>query len=423
MRRDNWISRDSSGFHWRRKQKCRQTLILLLTLAGAVLVGWFSFDPIYMMVTGTALPNQVHRQNPAEEPQPEPELSVPEQTAEELPAEEQPEPEQTAEKGFPSRSLYLPESVLGSPERLAQVLESCREMGADGVVFDLKNSAGRVLYDSALAVCREDMSLSDAPYSLEAVCRQIEAAGLIPVGRLYAFRDSTSTKTMSAGAVKYMDSQINWIDNSLANGGKAWLNPCNGQSREYILSLVREAAARGISCLILDGVQFPEGYSLHLATYGVSGQPDRSAVLSSFLREAVQAAEPESCEIWPVINLMTASQASQIRCGEHPEQLLEAAGRGLVDLSLSQFGTGVRTERLTIQEPSSFPYESVRDALEASEEVLGDGQIQLAAMAQTSVQELEQLEEQLRAAKESGIEKVFLCAADGQYRPEMLEKS
>ena len=34
-------------------------------------------------------------------------------------AEEEPEPEQTEEKGFPSQSLYLPESVLSSPERLA----------------------------------------------------------------------------------------------------------------------------------------------------------------------------------------------------------------------------------------------------------------------------------------------------------------
>ena len=66
-----------------------------------------------------------------------------------------------------------------------------------------------------------------------------------------------------------MDSPVNWIDDSKANGGKPWLNPNDKEAQDYIIALVEEAAGNGLGAILLDGVQFPEGVSLNLATYPV----------------------------------------------------------------------------------------------------------------------------------------------------------
>lgn len=150
-------------------------------------------------------------------------------------------------------------------------------------------------------------ALSTVPYSLETVTASILEHDMTPVGILYTFKDHVSTASMYDAAVKYMDSQINWIDNAQSAGGVPWLNPNHPMARDYLVQLVDEASRRGVEYIMLDGLQFPEGYSLELATYGNTGPLDKSAVLADFVAEAEAAAASNGGEVWPVINLTSLS--------------------------------------------------------------------------------------------------------------------
>ena len=158
------------------------------------------------------------------------------------------------------------------------------------------------------------------------------------MGRLFAFKDRTATAHMYDSAVKYMDSEVNWIDDSRDNGGKSWLNPNNREAQDYIIALTEEAVGMGLEAVLPDGVQFPEGVSLNLATYGNTGTLDKSAILTDFLTRARGAAEGKGGYIATTVNLLSAAGLSDVRYGDDVAAVISAAGRAVVEVMPEQFG-------------------------------------------------------------------------------------
>ena len=354
-------------------------IIAIVLVFGAV--GWFAFDPINQLVSDFQLPNWGQSQGEASS---EAISASSASSASSAPVV----PDSGEHTGLPERTAYLPTQTLFNPTALSSALDSLKAQGVEGVAFELKDSTGVVLYDSQLEIVANNLALSTVPYSLETVTASILEHDMTPVGILYTFKDHVSTASMYDAAVKYMDSQINWIDNAQSAGGVPWLNPNHPMARDYLVQLVDEASRRGVEYIMLDGLQFPEGYSLELATYGNTGPLDKSAVLADFVAEAEAAAASNGGEVWPVINLTSLSGLSTIRCGEQPELILQAAGRAMVDVRPEQFGAGITTEELTLSEPLLDPAGTItavlaicQDTLEAASSEEGTP-VQLAAMVQ-----------------------------------------
>ncbi len=420
MAKDFKIKRYGYDRQHKKKQNLKKALLTLAAVAAAGLVGWFLYEPVYNFVTGFELPQL----SPAEP-------SSPSQTpGEENPPEEPsssqlPEEPGSSQEGLPGTMAYLPTALLADPTGLSARLEELKAQGIQGVVFDLKSPEGIVLYQSSLEIVADNLAQGAGAYDLEAAVTAIKAAGLTPVGRLWAFRDRTSTAIMYDAAVKYMDSNINWIDNSQAAGGKPWLNPNSTQAQDYILALIGEAGAKGVPAVILEGMQFPEGYSLELATYGTQGPVDKSGILADFAAKAREAGEAAGCQVWPVVSLAATTGVYEVPYGSDPAKILEAAGCGVINVQPEQFGAGVATEQLTLSNPALDPYLTVKTGLEASEEVL-EGEAELAVMVQaytsTTLPEgsnkaygSQEIADQVRAAEEAGIERIFYYNPSGIY--------
>lgn len=253
-----------------RKQGRRAVVVTLLMTAAALAVGWFAYPPVYEMVTGyEALLSQRQDPDPSQPVTPQPEPSSVSSSQEEPGGEEM--------AVFPQSAAYLPPEVVEDKALREAALASMKQKGMDGVIFDLKDQQGMVRYQSGLELVESNRAQAERAYPLPEVIEEIRQAGLVPVGRVYAFKDRTATAHMYESAVKYMDSPVNWIDDSKANGGKPWLNPNDKEAQDYIIALVEEAANSGLGAILLDGVQFPEGVSLNLATYGNTGTLDKSA--------------------------------------------------------------------------------------------------------------------------------------------------
>ncbi|MEG0752318.1 MAG: putative glycoside hydrolase [Angelakisella sp.] len=408
------------GYEWggQRKQWWQKTATTILMIVLAAGIGWFAYEPVYNLVMNMGngpsnlTPSSVPPTSQSAPPSSVPENPVPEST---------PQPESS---GLPEVLYYLPEATIQNKDQLSAALAEIKAKGGTGVLFDLKNETGVVLYNSTLPIVTKNLALAVQPYNLGDVTAAIQAAGLTPVGRLFAFKDTTSTASMTEGAVKYMDSKVNWLDNAKADGGKAWLNPNSPISRDYILQLVDETTAAGLDYLVLDGVQFPTGLSLQLATYG--GTPDKSAVLADFLTTAQQHAEKNGAAVYPVIGLDAAAGVNAVPYGTNPEKLIAATGRAVLDIRPEQFGIGITTEKLILTKPLLTPYETVKTALTAAEAVLGQEGAELTALVQsytsTKVEGAsnkpygaEEAAEQHKAASEAGIGKVLYYNPAGQY--------
>lgn len=405
-------------YEWggQRRQWWKHFLLSAAMVVVFGIVGWVSYQPLYNLVMG------IEQQEPAPSSQSQPESLASSQSQSASVA--QPEPAKIG--GLPERTYFLPGAVVASPAQLEQQLAAIKAAGGTGVAFELKNAKGVVLYKSALPQVTQALTQGENPYDLPTVLGAITDAGLTPVGVLHAFQDSTATSaaSLSDGAVKYMDGPVNWLDNAKADGGKAWLNPNSPIARDYILALIEETTGMGVSNLILESVQFPTGFSLHLASYG--GTPDRPTVLADFLKQAKTVAQKNDAQLYPVVTLAALVGANDIPYGPQPGKLLEAVGQGVVDVSPAQFGAGAATPDLTLTTPLLTPYDTVKAALTVAQQRLGETELSLSAKVQwytaTGVEAASnkaygraEAEEQQRAAEELGLTQTYYYAPDGRY--------
>lgn len=255
-------------------------------LAVLIAAGWFLYEPVYQFVMGIG--QEKEPVSTAEQPsEPESEsdgfLSGLFGGGEESETESSQSQPETVE-AVQLHGVYMPESILLDSTQRSQFIQACASNGINAIFFDLKNDKGYLTYQSSLSQAAELGSQSASAVDLSQVTAEMEAAGITPIGRIYAFKDPLAASAKLEAAVHYQGTEWAWLDNSAAMGGKAWLNPVNEYAQSYISDLAAEAVGKGVKQVILDCVQFPSGYSLEMADYGQElTEENKSAVLGDFI--------------------------------------------------------------------------------------------------------------------------------------------
>lgn len=348
------------GYDRRRQRQNRALRIALLAvlIVGACVAGWFLYDPIstWLQEQNKAYAEkrqeQLERQEQQQPSGQEPPVITPDAP------DEKTEPSAPADSTFPKKTATLTAAELADAAAWEGRLQELAAAGYDGVLFDLKDDAGQVLYRSKLEAVTGNIRQTSARYDLSALIAATEKAGLTPIGRMVAFRDAAAGRVLKNAAVKYNYTETNWLDNAPDAGGKSWLNPNSGEAQDYILALLDEVAKQGLHCIVLDGVQFPTGFSLSLATYGPKGtEVDRSTVLAAFIKHAAAAMRRQDCALWASLSIRDLTNAGGCY-GETPEVLL-SAGTDCFVLDIAPEQLVPRREVMPQQ-----PYEAVYAALE-----------------------------------------------------------
>ena len=281
----------------RRRQKTAATakvVLMVALIAAACCAGWFLYDPISEWMTEKAIERQ-ERQEQQQKEQNNGEDGEPGTPG----GNEDGEPEKTT---LPEGCAILETELLYNMAALENKLAALAAEGYSGAAFTLKDNNGLVLYQSTLPDVAQNAAQTADRYDLAAVTAKIKAAGMTPVGRLWAFDDHIAGRRLTDATVKFNYTTTNWIHNDKEAGGHTWLNPMHEQAQGYILSLLNEAADHGIEVMILEGVQFPTGYSLNLATYAEKGVAvDKSAVLADFTARAGAELQKRGVDLWTAL--------------------------------------------------------------------------------------------------------------------------
>lgn len=394
----------------RRRQKkaaAAKTALMALLIAGACVAGWFLYDPVSAWLTEKSIERQERR---AEEERLRQEEQNQNQQRGEQDDPNTPAPEQPA---LPESCAVLDTAVLYDMTALENRLSEMAAQGCTGAVFTLKDSDGLVLYQSALEDVTGNAAQTAQRYDLAAVIAKIKAAGLTPVGRLWAFDDHIAARKMPEAMVKYNYTETNWIHNDKDAGGHTWLNPVSERAQGYILSLLQEAADYGLEAVILEGVQFPTGYSLNLATYAEKGVTvDKSAVLADFTAKAKFAMQAKGVSLWTALWLGDLSGES-VRLGGSPLDIMASAEDCLIKAQPEQFATRkapLEESIYTVMHPwwSSLA-KKLPDGVTLAAEV--QSYAPAANLWQGSGWGETQLTEQIRAAQEAGAVSILLAEA------------
>ena len=319
--------------------------------------------------------------------------------------------------------VYMPESILLDSTQRSQFIQTCASNGINAIFFDLKNDKGYLTYQSSLSQAAELGSQSASAVDLSQVTAEMEAAGITPIGRIYAFKDPLAASAKLEAAVHYQGTEWAWLDNSAAMGGKAWLSPVNEYAQSYISDLAAEAVGKGVKQVILDCVQFPSGYSLEMADYGQElTEENKSAVLGDFIESVDTRVREAGGETAVYLSAPTLLSSSSGQYGPDPFQLTRCGV--VLGVMPASFGNAYSSGELVLEAPALDPYATVQAALAACKDKLLSDEVTVLLQSYTSgtLSSLknktytgEDVDSQIRAAQESGYESYLLYSPDGNY--------
>lgn len=195
------------------------------------------------------------------------------------------------------KALYVPVSRLGDDSYIKDVTKQVKRRNCNSVVIDFKTNEGKLAYSS---LQENAIGAKSALYDNDTVRQALTIFSnehIAVVAKLYCFEDPAVSNTNPDLAVKYMDTDVNWLDGGDDNGGKAWLNPYSKRVRNYLCAIAKEINAFGINAFILESLQFPGGENISGATYpGEKNESNRNAALKSVIN-SIKDSLPENAII------------------------------------------------------------------------------------------------------------------------------
>ena len=200
-----------------------------------------------------------------------------------------PEQPQTDSVSWASVAL----SSVDTPEKAAELANRLAEQGITHAVLTLKDDRGYLYYNSTVPLAAS--AISSAAVDAGSIAETFRQAGITPVAGLCAFKDSLAPYADRSAAVKYGNEEnVTWLDTSAELGGKPWLNPNSAVAQQYIADLIAEVRYLGFDTVLVQNLQFPEGYGLELAGYG-----EMTVSRSELLAQLGQRYEAiEGVEVW-----------------------------------------------------------------------------------------------------------------------------
>ncbi len=163
-----------------------------------------------------------------------------------------------------SGAVTMPyETVLSAAARDA-FLEQAVQNGYRTVIFEVKSTEGKVLYDTEVALAIKSGAKAENAYSLTELVDAIHESGLKAVALMNALKDPIAAHTDYGTSYRYGDTEITWLDNSVSRGGKSWMNPYEANAQQYLTDLTKELSGAGCEMVLVDKLVFPTAYTSKL---------------------------------------------------------------------------------------------------------------------------------------------------------------
>ena len=188
------------------------------------------------------------------------------------------------------RAICMPYEKLGNTKYLNSFVRKAKRMDCNSVVITFKTPEGRLNYFSTLDYAIKGRCSAFYNDTVRSAVDIFEENGISIIARLHCFPDTAIATSSPELAVKYMDTDINWLDGSDEEGGRPWLDPCLDESRGYIIGIMKELYELNIKGFILEDCCFPDSKSVGTATFSGSENPaERNEALRKLFTDADEA--------------------------------------------------------------------------------------------------------------------------------------
>lgn len=317
------------------------------------------------------------------------------------------------------RAIYINAAVAANPEALAERLALAERTEINAVVVDLKDSTGRVYYDSQVPLARA-IGATLPVLQPAALIEELHRRNIYAIARIVVFEDPILAEAKPEWAIKNAETGGLWR----TWNGLAWVNAHRSEVWDYNIALALEAARFGFDEIQFDYVRFPSDGPLDQAEYGVEHtRVTRTHAIGEFLARARQALAPTRAYLAADIFGLQLWELGDSGIGQNLEIIAQHVDYICPMVYPSHFYPG----SMGFDIPNDHPYEVVLWSLQNGMERLSQQSRKLRPWLQdfSYGRGIEygpnQVRAQIQAVLDAGLDSWMLWNADNVYHEQALQ--
>ena len=251
------------------------------------------------------------------------------------------------------RALYITSWTAGI-SRFKTLVDMAARSYLNAVVIDIKDSTGRVGYDSKVPLVAQTGAHEKRIRDMDAILKYCRDRKIHTIARIAVFQDPNLAKARPDLAVGNKGGGA-WRDRK----GLAWVDPASREVWEYNIAIAKEAAARGFEEVQFDYVRFPTDGRLKALSYPVyRGDVPKQEVIRSFFQYVDQQMKPVDVLTSADIFGLTTLAEDDLNIGQRIQDVADYVDYVCPMIYPSHYPHG----HLGLKNPAEHPYRIIYDA-------------------------------------------------------------
>lgn len=333
-----------------------------------------------------------------------------------LPAiKKDPQPDAPKVKG-----IYVTSHVAGG-KKFESLLKLIDETALNAMVIDVKDDYGYITYRTGNAKLEEMGTSKNHIADIQKLISTLEEHKIYPIARIVVFKDSVY------GTANPESSFVNADGTVWKNGrGESFVNPYVKEIWDYNVEVAKEAVKAGFKEIQFDYVRFPEGFEkkADILKY-TKDERSRIQVVSEFVNYAKEQLEPLGARV----SVDIFGYAASVPAAEGIGQDFESISANVDVISPMIYPSHYSEGWFGAKIPDAAPYVTINGAsIDTNKKLEYLDKLKLKPIIRPWIQDFtaswvkghikygkKEIEEQIRALKDNGVEEFLLWNAGNNY--------
>ncbi|ADL11676.1 putative glycoside hydrolase [Acetohalobium arabaticum] len=314
------------------------------------------------------------------------------------------------ETSEPIKGIYLTGWVAGSPKRFNRLLNLITETELNAMVIDVKNIEGEVSYNSKVDLTEEIGANVAKIKNIDRLLDKCKENNIYSIARIPVFKDY-KLAAYKEYALKYYDLQQS---NSEIFSSPEWVNPYSKKVWKYNVDLAIEAVKHGFDEVQFDYIRFPVFFNRSRYNLAVAPSNSKVRIIDDFLRYAKNRLDkleaPVSIDVFGL-----TTTGNDLGIGQNFALMAQRIDYISPMVYPSHYQPGIYGLTLPEQTPYSTVFNSMQEAKEKLNGETGQIRPWLQDFSLRYKYGVEEVREQIAAAKASGLDSWLLWNPASNY--------
>jgi hypothetical protein len=255
--------------------------------------------------------------------------------------------------GTEFRAIYITSWTAGIG-RFQTLIDMAARSYLNAVVIDIKDSTGRVGYDSKVPLVAQTGAYEKRIRDLDAILKYCRDRKIHTIARIAVFQDPNLAKARQDLAVGNKGGGA-WKDRK----GLAWVDPASREVWDYNIAIAKEAAVKGFDEVQFDYVRFPTDGKLKTLSYPVyKGDVPKHEVIRAFFQYVDQQMKTVDVLTSADIFGLTTMVDDDMNIGQRIQDVADYVDYVCPMIYPSHYPRG----HLGLNNPADHPYRIIYDA-------------------------------------------------------------